>query len=102
MSLLDQHKKAIQLACKKYAVDKLYAFGSVLTDKFTDSSDIDFVVSLLPTDPKTYADNYFNLKTELQRILKHDIDLLEQKAIRNKTFLSAIDESKQKIYENRS
>lgn len=30
--------------CKKYRVKKLYVFGSILTDRFNDDSDVDFSV----------------------------------------------------------
>lgn len=31
--------------CKKYKVAKLWVFGSILTDRFTDQSDVDFSVN---------------------------------------------------------
>lgn len=34
--------------CKTYHVDKIYAFGSVCTDRFNDNSDIDFLVYFEP------------------------------------------------------
>ena len=35
------HQNAIAQLCKKYNVEKLYVFGSILTEKFNDNSDID-------------------------------------------------------------
>ena len=40
----------------------LFVFGSVLTNKFSDKSDIDLVVDIDSNDPFDYADSYFNLK----------------------------------------
>ncbi|HFK5567320.1 MULTISPECIES: nucleotidyltransferase domain-containing protein [Elizabethkingia] len=38
----------------------LYAFGSVLTSKFSKESDIDFIVDFLPQDIlEYYTDNYY-------------------------------------------
>ncbi len=102
MKLLNRHRKELEKACSTYKVDELYAFGSVLTDKFNDDSDIDFIVSILSNDPIEYAENYFDLKFELERIFKRKIDLLEQKAIRNKTFEKLVNQQKMLVYARRN
>lgn len=79
-------------------VNELYAFGSILTEKFNSQSDIDFIVSIQSNDPIEYAENYFVLKFELENIFKRKIDLLEQKAIRNKTFENLVNQKKVLIY----
>ncbi len=76
----------------------MYVFGSVLTDKFNDSSDIDLVVDIDSNDPFEYADNYFNLKFALQELFKRPIDLLENKAIKNPFIRNNIESSKFLIY----
>jgi predicted nucleotidyltransferase len=73
-------------------------FGSVLTDRFSEKSDIDLVVDIDAFDPLAYADNYFNLKFALQDLLNRPVDLLEDKAIRNPFMRERIDESKQLVY----
>ena len=83
-------------------MDELYAFGSILTDKFNSGSDIDFIVSILSKDPIEYAENYFELKFALERIFKRKIDLLEQKAIRNKTFEKIVNKQKMLVYASRN
>jgi len=76
----------------------LYVFGSVLTDKFNDKSDIDLLVDIDSNDPLVYADNYFNLKFALQELFKRPIDLLESKAMKNPYIIRNIDNSKFLIY----
>jgi predicted nucleotidyltransferase len=76
----------------------LYAFGSVLTNRFNNDSDIDMVVDIDSTNPLEYADNYFNLKFALQDLFNRPVDLLENKAIRNDYLRQEIDNSKQLIY----
>ena len=88
--------------CSIYKIDELYDFGSIFTDRFNLKSDIDFIVSILETDPVEYAENYFNLKFELEKIFKRKIDLLEQKAIRNKTFENLINHKKMLVYARRN
>lgn len=98
MELINKHREALNEACVAFNVDELYAFGSVLTDKFTNQSDIDFVVSILSDDPIEYAENYFELKFALEKIFDRKIDLLEQKAIRNKVFGDLLNQHKMLVY----
>lgn len=102
MNFLNQHIEQIKRLCELNKVTTLFAFGSVITDKFNPNSDIDLVVDIEDNDPISYADKYFNLKFQLEEILKRQIDLLEQKAIRNRFLKSEIDRTKVQIYGKRS
>src|SRR5271157_4157764 len=95
---LDRYKNDISKLCIENKVKYLYVFGSVLTDNFNDTSDIDLVVDINSIDPLDYADHYFNLKFSLQDLLKRNIDLLENKAIKNPYIRKNIDRSKTLIY----
>jgi predicted nucleotidyltransferase len=90
---LQKYMGDIRILCKRNNV-----FGSVLTAKFSDSSDIDFIVDIASSDPLEYADNYFNLKFALEELLKRQIDLLENKAIKNQYLKENIDKSKSLLY----
>jgi predicted nucleotidyltransferase len=83
MGLIEAYKNEIQRVCERHRVKTLYSFGSVNTKKFTQDSDIDFVVDFKIEDPIEYTDNYFDLKFELEKIFNRQIDLLESKAIKN-------------------
>jgi uncharacterized protein len=102
MELINKHQHELNKACSTFMVDELFAFGSILTEKFNSESDIDFIVSILSNDPIEYAENYFKLKFELERIFKRQIDLLEQKAIRNKTFENLVNQKKMLVYARRN
>lgn len=102
MNILDQHIEQIKKLCESSKVNTLFAFGSVTSNKFNPDSDIDLVVEIDDNDPISYSDKYFNLKFQLEEVLKRQIDLLEQKAIRNKFLKSEIDRTKVQIYEKRS
>lgn len=95
---LDKYAKEINNLCLKNKVKFLYVFGSVLTEHFSDKSDIDLVVDIDSSDPFDYADNYFNLKFALQDLLSRPVDLLENKAIKNPYIRQNIDQSKSLIY----
>jgi len=98
MNFLENHISDISKLCKSHKVKTLYAFGSVLTEKFNDKSDIDLVVDFQPLDVLDYADNYFDLKFSLEDILNRPIDLLEEKAIKNPYFRQNLDKQRQLIY----
>ncbi|MDI3527194.1 MAG: uncharacterized protein PWR03_1377 [Tenuifilum sp.] len=97
-SIISVHIDQIKQLCEIYKVRSLFAFGSVTTENFKTSSDIDLVVDIDEDDPISYADKYFNLKFKLEKILNRQIDLLEQKAIRNKYLKSEIERTKVQIY----
>lgn len=98
MGIVEQNIDKIRILCNKYKVSRLFVFGSVLTDKFKKSSDIDFVVEFAGVDLYDYADNYFDFKKSLENILKRQVDLLEEKAIKNPFLKKSIDTTKQLIY----
>ncbi len=95
---LDKYKNEISSLCLQNKVKSLYVFGSVLTDRFNEKSDIDLVVDIDSNDPFDYADSYFNLKFALQDLFRRPIDLLENKAIKNPYIRQNIDHSKSLIY----
>ena len=104
MNIIEQNKDKISALCEKYHVRKLFVFGSVLTDKFTKQSDVDFVVDFEGVKPDVYdfefdyADNYFDLKYSLQGVLNREVDLLEEQAIKNPYLRQSIDASKMAVY----
>jgi predicted nucleotidyltransferase len=98
MNLIENHNKDIQNLCKAHKVKSLYAFGSVLTDKFNSESDVDFIVDFQQLDVLDYGDNYYDLKFSLENILKRNVDLLEEKAIKNPYFRKTVNQNKKLIY----
>jgi uncharacterized protein len=98
MKIIDKNIDTIVALCQKHKVARLFVFGSVLTDKFNKSSDIDFLVDFDNVDLYNYADNYFDLKISLEELLKRQVDLLEDKAIKNPYLRQSIDSSKLMIY----
>lgn len=98
MNYLENHIPDILKLCKSHKVKALYAFGSVLTERFNEKSDIDLVVDFHPLDVLDYADNYFDLKFSLEDILNRPVDLLEDKAIKNPYFRQTLDRQRQLIY----
>ena len=99
MQYLHQYTADIMILCKQHHVKTLYAFGSALTDRFNNDSDVDLIVAFNEIPVEDYADNYFDFKFSLQDIFNRPVDLLEEQAIRNPYFLQHINRNKQLIYE---
>lgn len=98
MSIIERNIEKILVLCKTHKVRMLAIFGSVLTDRFNDESDIDFVVDFATMDIADYADNYLDMQMSLSQLLGREVDLLEDKAIRNPILRQNIDRTKQVIY----
>jgi predicted nucleotidyltransferase len=98
MNTLETYENAIRKLCETHKVKTLYAFGSVLTDKFNKGSDIDLIVDFSTIAVEDYADNYFDFKFSLQDILKRPVDLLEEKAIKNPYFKESVNQQRQLVY----
>ena len=92
------YQNNLSALCRKYHVKTLYAFGSVLTKRFDNDSDLDLIVAFNDIPVEEYADNYFDFKFSLQDIFKRPIDLLEEQSIKNPYFKQNIDSNKQLIY----
>lgn len=98
MKISEKNIERIKQLCKENKVKNFSVIGSVLTDNFSSDSDIDFVVDFDENDPIKYTDLYFQLKDKLEKILKRQIDLIEDRGIKNSFFRKEIDESKVVIY----
>jgi uncharacterized protein len=102
MDLIDKNINAIKKLCDKHKVKELYIFGSLLTDKFNESSDIDLLIQFGKVNLIEYFDNYMDLKEELETLLNRPIDLVENQAIRNPIFRRIVDREKELVYERKS
>lgn len=98
MGFLDPYIDQIKKICLREGVRSLFAFGSVIRDDFNPESDVDLLVDIDEQDPVHYAKKYFDLKFELEKILRRQIDLLELKALQNPYLKQQIDKTKVLIY----
>lgn len=98
MKIIDKNIEEITLLCREHKVKNLFVFGSVLTSRFNNKSDIDFIVIFEDIELLDYADNYFDFKFSLEDLLKRKIDLLEDKSIKNPFLKKSIDATKYLIY----
>jgi predicted nucleotidyltransferase len=99
MNLIEKNIDSLIGLCKRHKVKELYIFGSILTSRFNDNSDVDFLVQFDNIDILEYADNYFDFKEKLERLFDREIDLLENQAIRNPIFRKVLDRDKKIVYD---
>ena len=97
-SILKNQLDTISSLCERYRVKTLYVFGSVLTPNFDTHSDIDLLVDFLDQDALQYTSNYFQFKSELEKLFNRKIDLLEERALKNPYFIENINQKKQLLY----
>lgn len=100
MKLIELNLQRIFDLCRQHRVKTLAVFGSILTDRFNDNSDVDLLVDFEPIehDKFDYVDNYFGLRDALERLFKRKVDLIEEKGLRNKYFIANVNRTKQLIY----
>lgn len=100
MKLIELNIASIIALCKQYRVKTLAVFGSILTDKFSNESDVDMLVDFEAANPDEwdYVDNYFGLRDALQSLFGRKVDLIERKGIRNPLFKKSIEAKQRLIY----
>ena len=100
MKLIDQNLQRIIELCRKHRVKTLAVFGSILTDRFNDQSDVDLLVNFDTTDHEKwdYVTNYFDFQESLERLFGRKVDLVVEKGLKNKYFIANVNRTKQIIY----
>lgn len=97
--ILHTKLEAVKELCRRYKVKSLYAFGSVNTPRFTDKSDIDFLIEFEPDiSIEEYTDNYFLLHNKLAELFKRKIDLVTRRSLSNPFFIADVERTKQLLY----
>ena len=98
MTLIDQHRVEIIEACNLYQVNELHVFGSVLSDRFSAQSDVDFTVDFDRDNFDGSFQQFVDFKEALETILKRTVDLVSIRSVRNPVFLQTLHETKQCVY----
>jgi predicted nucleotidyltransferase len=102
MNLIDQNRIKLIELCEIHKVQEFYMFGSILTNQFNESSDIDILIQFGQVELLDYFDNYMDLKEKLEELFKRPVDLVENQSIRNPIFRRIIDREKLLVYERKS
>ena len=100
MKLIELNLQSILDLCRRHKVKTLSVFGSILTDRFNDKSDVDFLVDFESHNPDTfdYVTNYLNFRDALERLFNRKVDLIEYGDNLNPLFKKLVDKKKLLIY----
>jgi len=96
---LAKFKREIENICRKLPVKRLGVFGSALTQKFSQNSDIDILVVFDSDEDIDFFSNYFDLKEQLEKIFNREVDLVVDKPFINPIFRESVEKTRTVIYE---
>lgn len=97
---LASHARELRALCRRHAVRRLGAFGSVLREDFDPAhSDIDLAVEFGRSRRFGPADQYFRFKESLERLLGRKVDLVELPAMPASRLKRSIERSQVPVYE---
>lgn len=97
--LIEEKREQLAELCRRYRVQRLEVFGSVLRDDFdAGRSDLDFLVEFESLPMGTYAKTYFGLLEALELLFQRPVDLVVASAIRNPYFRESVERSKALLY----
>ncbi|MEN6309574.1 MAG: nucleotidyltransferase domain-containing protein [Anaerohalosphaeraceae bacterium] len=99
VKVIDNNKEQLCRLCRQYGVRRLEVFGSGAdARRFTEHSDLDFLVDFLPMPPIEHSDAYFNLLNDLRQLFSRPVDLLEIKAVDNPYLMESINQTRTELY----
>lgn len=89
---------AIRRVAAAHHVARLEAFGSAVTGRLHEASDVDLLVSFRPLPVLEHGTHYFGLKSDLEALFGRRVDLLESNTVTNPYFLRAIESERVLLY----
>jgi len=84
---------------KDKKVKRAYAFGSLVTDRFNDESDIDLLITFEDgLEPLEKGEMWWDLHDGIRDIFNREVDLLTESSLKNPYFIEELNEKKELIY----
>jgi hypothetical protein len=99
IDLIERHRPQIEELCRRYQVKRLELFGSAASGEFDPAtSDVDFFYELDEQESTNYADRFFDLKDDLEKLLGRKVDLVSAKDAKNPYFLQVANRHRLTLY----
>jgi predicted nucleotidyltransferase len=96
---LERYRTDVAALCRRHGVLRLDLFGSAAAGRDRPGeSDLDFLVEFDRHPPGGYADAYFGLREDLERLFDRPDDLVVASAIRNPYFRQSVERTKVLLY----
>ncbi|MCM1377922.1 MAG: nucleotidyltransferase domain-containing protein [Prevotella sp.] len=84
MHIITENIHKLFALCRKYKVHKLYAFGSILTNRFNKDSDNDILVNFnSDIYYSNYSDNFIDFYNALKALFCREVDLVDETSVKN-------------------
>jgi len=99
--IITKNINEIKTLCQEHKVKELYVFGSAVSDRFDEKSDVDLLVEFIEfseEELRYYADNYFDFIEKLEKLFGREVDLVTAKFLRNRFFIMELEETKQLLF----
>ena len=96
---IEKFKPEIERICRRLPVKRLGLFGSALSRDFSQDSDIDVLVIFDSGENIDLFDKYFELKEQLEKIFKRNVDLVVDRKFRNPVLRESVERTRAVIYE---
>jgi len=97
--LIEENRRELEQICRQRHVRRIELFGSATGPDFDPmTSDLDFLVTFDDLPISSYADAYFGLLEDLQRLFQRQVDLVVESSIRNPYFRQSIDSTRTIVY----
>ena len=96
---IEKIKPQIEQICRKLPIRRLGLFGSALNQNFSQDSDVDVLAIFDVKENTDVFDSYFELKEQLEEMLKRKVDLVVDKKFKNPVFRKAVEKTRTVIYE---
>lgn len=98
--LIENNRKSIEALCREFSVEKLEAFGSIMTEAFRDDSDVDFIVHYPEGhDLGPWAGRHLELQKRLEALLGRKVDLVMPSALNNKWFRREANKTRLELFD---
>jgi len=99
VSLTPDQLDTLRELCRRYGVARLDLFGSAATEAFNpEASDLDLLVEFEREHEMNAADRYFGLLFDLQNLFGREVDLVMDRAIRNRCFREEVQRTRKPLY----
>jgi predicted nucleotidyltransferase len=93
---INKYRNDIESLCRELSLERLDLVGSAARPDFNEGSDVDVLVTF--DGNESLFDRYFTLKERLEAIFEREVDVIEERAIRNPYFRASIEKDRVKLY----
>jgi len=99
INLISSNIDEVKRLFKSHKIERAYVFGSVVSDNFTEKSDLDFLVKFEDNvAPLEKGVLWWNLHDTLRDLFNREIDIITEGSLKNPYFIKEIEDTKELIY----